>query len=253
MNLAVNARDAMPKGGQLTIETGTMTRDAAYAATHPRVEPGSYLVLSLTDTGVGMTPEVGARVFEPFFTTKGPGRGTGLGLAVVHGIVEQSGGHIELDSTPGVGTTFRLYFPAVAERIATRGAKQPVPGARGSETVLLVEDDDSVRRLGTRALQSHGYTVHVARDGKHALELVASGALRPDVVVTDVVMPRMDGRELSENLRQHQSSLRVLFTSGYTDDAMIRYGVDRAEVDFLQKPYTPLSLVRKVREILDRA
>ncbi len=253
VNLAVNARDAMPRGGRLTIATDSVVRDAAYAASHPLVRPGPYVMLSLSDTGCGMTPEVRGRVFEPFFTTKGPGRGTGLGLAVVHGIVEQSGGHLELDSTPGVGTTLRLYFPAVVETIHARTERNATGGDRGSETVLLVEDDESVRRLGARALESYGYTVHVATDGKEALARVYSGTIRPDLVVTDVVMPRMNGRELSDALRQRHPTLKVLFTSGYTDDAVIRNGIDRAEVAFLQKPYTPLTLVRNVRDLLDRS
>ncbi|MBK7973445.1 MAG: PAS domain S-box protein [Deltaproteobacteria bacterium] len=253
MNLAVNARDAMPRGGRLVISTSAVERSAAYAERHPKVKPGRYVVLSVADTGSGMTAEVRERVFEPFFTTKSAGRGTGLGLAVVHGIVEQSGGHLELDSEVGVGSTFRLCFPAVIESIAARIDGQAESGTRGTETILMVEDEETVRRLGERVLKSYGYRVLTAVDGRHALEVLAATRLPIDILVTDVVMPNMDGRELSDRLRTQQPTLKVLYTSGYTDDAVIRHGVDHAEVAFLQKPYTPLVLVRKVRDLLDRS
>jgi CheY-like chemotaxis protein len=248
-NLAVNARDAMPDGGVL--EVATRVEDVGDAEPWPGARPGRCVVLSVGDTGCGMTPEVRARIFEPFFTTKGVGRGTGLGLSVVHGIVAQSGGQVDVTSEPGGGTTFAFRLPALEG--ATPAAAEPRPAVddRGTEAILLVEDDERVRRIAARGLRARGYTVIEAADGEQALSAFAA---RGDValLITDVVMPGMHGRQLAEGLRAGAPALRVLYSSGYTDDAVVRRGVLLAEVDFLQKPYTLAALTRKVREILDR-
>jgi PAS domain S-box-containing protein len=249
MNLAVNARDAMPGGGRLTLETRDVHLDPAHTRAHPGVAPGRYVRTTVSDTGAGMTDAVKARIFEPFFTTKGVGKGTGLGLATVYGIIKQSGGHVEVESEVGVGTTFRVYLPAVAGPAAAAPAG-PRAVAGGRETVLLVEDQDDVREFTRRALESYGYAVVAAADGGDALRAVAD---RPpvDVLVTDVVMPGMGGRELAATLRASQPGLRVLFVSGYTDEAIVR-GADRdAGAAFLAKPYSPAALAREVRGLLD--
>ena len=253
MNLAINARDAMPQGGRLSIETAAVELDAASAAQHPDCAPGPYLRLTVRDSGCGMTAAVRAHVFEPFFTTKGPGKGTGLGLATVYGIVRQSGGGIELETQPGRGTSFRIYLPTVAERVpALAQSPVEVESVGGTETILLVEDEDAVRTLGTLALQKQGYKVLPAESGKKALWAVEKHRQPIDLLVTDVVMPRISGRELAESLCLQYPGLKVLYVSGYTDDSVLRNGILQADVAFLQKPYTPLSLAKKVREVLDR-
>ncbi len=253
MNLAVNARDAMPNGGRLTIETADVELDEAYASTHLPVAPGPYVMLAVHDTGTGMDSRTLVRVFEPFFTTKEQGRGTGLGLATVYGVVKQSGGSIWPYSEEGVGTTFKIYLPRVAggEVVAAGPAEG---GARGGdETILLVEDDDAVRRIARVVLERRGYTVLEAADGENAVRLASAHGGPIDLVVTDIVMPGLGGPALLERLRDLRPDIPVLFTSGYTSDAVIRHGVETAETPFLQKPFTAEALARKVREVIERA
>ena len=250
MNLAVNARDAMPEGGALTIETDNVELDAAHAATHPSVRPGPYVMLAVSDTGTGMDEATRSRIFEPFFTTKDPGKGTGLGLATVYGIVKQSGGSIWVYSEPGQGTTFKVYLPRVDG--VPIAAPPPAPlTAGGTETVLIVEDEDLLRDLARRMLQLAGYVVLTAANGEEALRVLEAQDGRVDLVLTDVVMPGISGRELAVRLALSHPDLKVLFTSGYTDDVIQRHGLLDCTTHFLSKPYSMEELTRKVRATLD--
>ncbi len=252
MNLVVNARDAMPKGGRLTIETADVELGRSYVAAHVPTQPGPYVLLAISDTGVGMDGATKARLFEPFFTTKEPGRGTGLGLATVYGIVKQSGGYVWAYSELGHGTTFKIYLPRVAETAEspepTTGTPTPV---RGSETVLVVEDQEEVRKLTKRVLEARGYTVLAARNGAEALEIVGQHATQIHLMITDVVMPGMNGRELARLACARRSDLKVLYVSGYTGEAVLQHRLLEPGVAFLQKPFTPDVLARKTREVLD--
>ena len=253
MNLAVNARDAMPEGGKLIIETANVELDQDYASTHADVDPGPYVMLAVSDTGVGMDEETRQRIFEPFFTTKEVGKGTGLGLSTVYGIVKQSGGHIWVYSEPGEGTTFRIYLPRVPTPEAGPLARKAERGTlRGSEKVLLVEDEDVVRQLAETVLQRFGYTVLSARTPAEALNLAGQHRRDIDLIVTDVVMPGMNGAVLVEKLREQLPNARVIFTSGYTNNAIVHKGVLDEGKEFLQKPYSPEALLETVRTVLDR-
>ena len=252
VNLAVNARDAMPDGGKLTIETLNVELQEAYLAARTVVVPGSYVMLAVSDNGAGMNAATQARVFEPFFTTKPKGQGTGLGLATVYGIVKQSGGYIWLYSEPGRGTTFKVYLPRVDAPVES-ARPDPVIAAslRGSETILLVEDQEEVRNLVRRLLEARGYHVLVAASGHDALRLAAQHGESFDVLVTDVVMPGMSGREVALLLAPAHPTMRVLYLSGYTDESIVRHGMLEPGIAFLQKPFTAEALARKVREVLD--
>jgi len=253
MNLAVNARDAMATGGKLTIETANVEHDPEYAREQDAAPVSRFVMLAVSDTGVGMDEATKARIFEPFFTTKGPGKGTGLGLATVYGIVKQSGGFIWVYSEPGLGTTFKIYLPRVdAAATATAAAPASAGSPRGTETVLLVEDADAVRAVTHQALARQGYTVLDAPNGAEALRIAADHPGPIHLLLTDVVMPGLSGRQLSDQLARLRPDTKVLFTSGYTDDAVVRHGVLESGIAYLQKPFTVDGLARKVREVLGR-
>jgi two-component system, cell cycle sensor histidine kinase and response regulator CckA len=253
MNLVVNARDAMPNGGKLTIATNNVTLDEKFAQTHAGAIAGDYVMLSVTDTGTGMTDEVKTLLFEAFFTTKPLGKGTGLGLATCQTIVQQSGGHIGVYSEVGKGTTFKIYFPRVLQPVdVTAKSIQNGPLPRGTETVLVVEDDPSVRHLARSVLDNLGYEVLSASNGQDALNVARDhhgSTIR--LVVTDVIMPLMSGKVMAEWLKATYPDVKILFTSGYTDDAITHHGVLDAGVEFLPKPYTLATLAHKVRKLLD--
>jgi hypothetical protein len=247
INLAVNARDAMPSGGTLDLRTANAVLDASYAAEHPDVTPGAYVLLQLTDSGLGMDEETRARIFDPFFTTKD--EGTGLGLATVYGVVRQSSGHIWVYSEPGYGTTFKLYFPVSGVQAAVSDEPKAVP-APGTETILLAEDEEQVRELIAKTLRLEGYTVLEARNGIEAIGLAHEHG-KIDLLLTDVVMPGLNGRELWERLSSERPGLRALFTSGYPADTVLRHGIAEGRVAYIEKPYLPSELTLKIREVLD--
>jgi PAS domain S-box-containing protein len=252
MNLAVNARDSMPKGGKLTIETVCVELDEAYASQHADVKPGPYVMLSVTDTGCGMDESTRARIFEPFFTTKRTGKGTGLGLATVYGIVQQSGGSIWVDSEPDKGTTFEVYFPRELSANETAGRTAPLTArVAGSETILAVEDEEAVRNLARRILSDVGYTVLAAANGTEAMLLCERHPGAVHLMLTDMVMPQMNGKDLAERLVKLYPTLRVLFMSGYTDDAIGDHGVLDPGTHFIAKPFNAVDLTHVVREVLD--
>ena len=254
MNLAVNARDAMPSGGTLTLTTANAEVGATPTGpARPSCRPAATSRLSVADTGLGMTPDVQERIFEPFFTTKGPGQGTGLGLAMVYGIVIQSGGHVFVASAPGAGSTFTIYLPGARRRRRPAAAPTALPAVRGGvETVLLVEDEDLVRQLTREILRRNGYRVLEACDGVAALALLQEHAGPIDLLLTDVVMPRMSGHELVEQARPLRPGMRILYVSGYSEEAIARQGQLTEGIELLAKPFTPGALTAKLRQLLDR-
>jgi two-component system cell cycle sensor histidine kinase/response regulator CckA len=252
MNLAVNARDAMPDGGRVTIETANVTVDEHFAQTTPGVTPGRYVLLAVTDSGHGMDESTRSKIFEPFFTTKDPGKGTGLGLAMVYGIVQQAKGHIEVYSEVGHGTAFKMYLPSVDGGAVPSIQEEDLTAAmHGTETILLVEDAEGVRALLADVLTMYGHQVLVARDGEEGVRLSEEHQGPVDLIVTDIVMPRLGGRELVERVSLQRPKIRALYLSGYTDEAVMRHGVLEAGAAFLQKPFTARQLMTKVRQILD--
>ena len=253
VNLVVNARDAMPQGGHLTIETANFEVDSEYAGSHIGVGPGSYAMLAVTDSGVGMNEQTKARIFEPFFTTKEKGKGTGLGLSTVYGIVQQSGGNIWVYSEAGTGTSFKIYLPELIEpeREAKAASASANTMLRGTETILLVEDEEVVRGLTQKILEESGYHVLTAGGGDEALQLCSEKKTKIDLLLTDVVMPGASGKEVADRLGDMVPGIKVLFMSGYTDESIVHHGVLDSNVEFIQKPFTPVALSRKVREVLD--
>jgi len=258
MNLVVNARDAMPDGGRLTVETSNVELDALYARDHASVKPGKYVMLAVSDTGVGMSAETVAHIFEPFYTTKESGRGTGLGLSTVYGIVKQSGGYIWVYSELNHGTTFKIYLPRVDEAVerTDAGASKPAEPAKelsGRETILLVEDEPDLRELTRTVLAARGYNVIEAANAEDAERLASDrrDAGKIHLLLTDVIMPGVSGRELAKRVLARQPAMRVLYMSGYTYNVIAQNGTLEKGVAFLQKPFTPSGLVEKVREVLD--
>jgi two-component system cell cycle sensor histidine kinase/response regulator CckA len=252
MNLVVNARDAMPHGGKLTIEVQDVELSEHYAGMHIAVKPGKYLMLVVSDTGTGIDPETKKRIFEPFFTTKELGKGTGLGLSTVYGIIKQSGGNIWVYSEIGQGTTFKIYLPVI-ERDAesTKAPSKPAELHQGDETILLVEDEAMVRTLARSVLEDCGYQVLEATNGEEGLRIFEAQKELIHLTLTDVVMPLMGGKQLADRIATAKPDLPVLYMSGYTDDAIVHHGVLDPETPFLEKPFTPDALARKVREVLD--
>jgi len=251
MNLIVNARDAMPDGGTIDIQTSNVELDNDYARTHASTQPGPYVMLAVSDTGQGMSRETQARVFEPFFTTKEKGKGTGLGLSTVYGIVKQSGGSIWMYSEPGRGTTFKIYLPRVNALAEDKVVVPILNGLGGDETILLVEDEDSVREVASRILRRQGYVVVEARNGKEALQEFGERGREFDLIITDIVMPEMGGLELAQRVREWAPAARILFTSGYTEDAVLRRSFLEPGAEFIEKPFTPARLAERARQVLD--
>jgi two-component system cell cycle sensor histidine kinase/response regulator CckA len=254
MNLAVNARDAMPGGGTLTLATGYRIVSAPDARRHRGLAPGTYSLLVVSDTGAGMDEATRSRIFEPFFTTKEPGKGTGLGLSMVYGIVKQTGGYVQVDSTPGRGTTFTIHLPVAGQPMAeAKPARRRRARFRGTETVLVAEDEDGVRAPVRRILVAHGYRVLEAQDGPSALRVARDHAGKIDLLLTDVVMPGMNGGELARQLRRVRGGLRVVFMSGYSTEAVATHGILAPGAAFLQKPFSVEELVGRLRDVLDGA
>jgi CheY-like chemotaxis protein len=252
LNLALNSRDAMPQGGKLTIETGNVELDAEYADRHLEVQPGPFVLLAVSDTGTGLTEESRERIFEPFFTTKEQGKGTGLGLSVVYGIVKQSGGHIWVYSEPGQGSTFKIYLPRISQVPEPESLSVlPASQGRGAETILVVEDEELVRQVTCKMLEMKGYKVMEAASGPAASALSEQHRGAIQLLLTDVLMPEMSGKDLAQHLALRRPEIKVLFMSGHTENAIVHHGVLTPGIAFIQKPFRLETLVHKVREVLD--
>ncbi|MEI6235170.1 MAG: response regulator [Planctomycetota bacterium] len=251
INLAINACDAMPTGGRFVIQTGIESIDQEFAKTHSELKPGTHVVLSVSDTGFGMSPETLEHIFEPFFTTKDVGKGTGLGLAVVHGVMAQSGGAVTVVSTVGVGTTFKLYFPIYKDITSSEVQAEDLALHSGHETILIVEDEISLLTMTSDVLQTFGYHVLTAHNGEEALKLLENNNAAIHLMLTDVVMPGKNGRELADAVKPNWPELKIIFMSGYTEDAVMRYGINHEIVAFIQKPFSPFALLKKIRSELD--
>jgi CheY-like chemotaxis protein len=252
MNLVVNARDAMPDGGRLTIETSGIDIDEDYCSRNPEARPGPHVIMAVTDSGCGMSAEILSRIFEPFFTTKEQGKGTGLGLATIYGIVKQSGGHVSAYSQVGRGTTFKVYLPVIEGEVCAPEASMPEKTApRGGETILLVEDEESLRGVTREFLSHKGYQVYVAEDFQKAVEVADNKELHIHLLMTDVVLPGASGPKLADRLAQNRPDMKVLFVSGYTADALVHGDLHRTDFAFLSKPFSLNTLARKIRSILD--
>jgi len=249
MNLVINAHDAMPTGGSLSIETKNVVFDETYCSRVPDAAPGPHVMMSISDTGIGMDEKTQTRIFEPFFTTKEQGKGTGLGLATVYGIVKQAGGHIFVYSEPGHGTTFKVYLPECMQRESAKPARTASPKGTG-ETILIVEDTDYIRDLIQEILSSHGYKVLIAKDGEDALRICRGFQEPINLLLTDVVMPRMNGRDLADQVVRTRSGIKVLFMSGYTRNVIIHHGIVDEGVNYLEKPFTPTALIAKIHSVL---
>jgi two-component system, cell cycle sensor histidine kinase and response regulator CckA len=252
MNLAANARDAMPEGGKLVIETANVVLDAGLAESHAEVVPGEYVRLAVSDCGAGMDPDTVARIFEPFFTTKGLGRGTGLGLSTVFGIIKQSGGHIWVYSEPGQGTTFKIHLPRAIGKDTLRSTTKGRGTSAGQETILIVEDQAEVRALIVKSLSAHGYHILETSNGDEALAIASKQVGPIHLLLTDVVMPGMSGKVLAERLLDLRPGTRVLYMSGYTENVVAHKGFLDAGIDYLQKPFSPATLSARVREVLEK-
>jgi two-component system, cell cycle sensor histidine kinase and response regulator CckA len=253
MNLALNARDAMPDGGRLMIETRNVDLDHSYGE-HVQIEPGRYVQLAVSDTGIGIETEALPHIFEPFFTTKPVGKGTGLGLSTVYGIVQQSNGYILASSEPGIGTTFKLYLPRVDQPAESLEVERGSPEFyAGFETVLLVEDEEGVRSLIQLVLQRNGYKVLEAHNAEEALQMLDSNHGRIHLLLTDLILPRLSGRELAERVNMKRPEIKCLFMSGYTDDSVVKSGILDHQTPFLQKPFSMETLLQKIREVLGQA
>jgi len=250
MNLAVNGRDAMPRGGKLILETSNASLDLQYAAAHAEVAPGSYVLIAVTDTGCGMDKETLKHIFEPFFTTKEAGKGTGLGLATVYGIVKQSRGHISVYSEPGIGTTFKVYLPSLDKSVPLARPNTSEVAQRGQGTILLVEDEPPLRALAAESLKKLGYTVLQAPNGQQALELADSHPGQIDLLLTDIVMPRLGGPELAQKLKEKRSNLAVIFMSGYTETAALENAQIGSDSILLNKPFSTETLANRIAEML---